>query len=471
MQNVLIEYGRLEEARNLFLCKRNEKCLVAKLANNFSGEKVAYAKKTLTFFLISSIFFQNQSFALDQASKRKTSSSYVTVALVPFAEKPSADLTLLIGRMEKELQKTHQVQVLDRKSTNEILTNYLFHVSEISKHSSQEQLITEARQKLLDNDLDAARKLLNESERRIQDEMKKGKSNDGLSQIYLLRAKIYKIRKEKDSAEQEYEKLLSLNPDFQLDPSLYTRWERDVLKTAKDAVLSRKSGIIKVVSDPEASEVFLNGFYRGISPLQIDHLPAGKHVIEVKTVNHDPFLQQVVVKEEEAITIKPFLVRNALASDHHEEIVRPSNYKTEAALSTLISNLGYHLGVSKVVLVTNKNEAGLSTVFYRLGDTSLGSVQTLHSVPLDPKKYDVSLASLVSKMKEEAKTDILKNPAQYANQTVGSLDLQQKRRKPVYKRPLFWVLVGTGAATAGVLGVILGGSASAAGSSGILVGL
>lgn len=471
MQNSLNKYSRKKAEPKVFLCKQNEKCLVVALTKNFSGEIVECAKRYLTFFLIFSVLFQNQSFASDLPSKRKTSSPYITVALVPFAEKSSPDLELLVGKMEKELQKTHQVQVLDRKRTSEILTNYLFHVSEISKHSSQQKLITEARQKLLDNDLESTRKLLDEAEKKIQDETKKGKSNDGLSQIYLLRAKIYKVQKQKAPAEQEYEKLVSLNPDFELDPTLYTRWERDALKTAKETILSRKNGAIKVVANPEASEVFLNGFYRGISPLQIDHLPAGKHIIEVKTVNHEPFLQQVSVKEEETTVVKPILSRNATASDHHDQTVRPSDYKTEAALSALISNLGYHLGVSKVVLVSNKNEAGLNTVFYRLGDTSLGSVQTLHSVPLDPKKYDVSLTSLVGKMKEEAQTDILKNPSQYANQTVGSLDLQQKRRKPVYKRPLFWVLVGSGAAAGGVLAVILGGGASAAGTSGILVGL
>lgn len=470
MQNSLNKYPRKKAEPKLSLCKQNEKCLVVALTKNFSGERVVCAKNYLTFLLIFSVLFQNQSFAQSQSSK-KSSSPYATVALVPFTEKSSPDLEALLVKMEKELQRTRQVQVLDRKRTNDILTNYLFHISEISKTSSQHKLITEARQKLLDNDLDKTGKLLDEAEKAIQDEMKKGKGNNGLSQIYLLRAKIHKVRKQKNLAEKEYEKLVSLNPDFELDPTLYTRWERDALKTAKETMATRKTGSIKVISNPEAAEVFLNGFYRGITPVQIEKLPAGKHIIEVKTVNHDPLLQQVAVSEGEITTVKTVLNRNALASDHRYHMVRPSDYKTEAALSSLISNLGYHLGVSKVVLVANKNESGLDTVFYRLGDTSLGAVQKLHSVPLDPRKYDTSLASLVGKMKDEAQTDILKNPSQYANQTVGSLDLQQRRRKPIYKRPLFWVLVGSGAATAGILGVILGGGSSAAATSGILVGL
>ena len=75
---------------------------------------------------------------------------------------------------------------------------------------------------------------------------------------------------------------------------------------------------------------------------------------------------------------------------------------------------------------------------------------------------------LVSELGKEISTDVLTDPSQYADQSVGSLDLMHKRKKPFYKKPLFWILVGVAAGTGGALGAVLGAGGAATG--GIFMG-
>lgn len=105
---------------------------------------------------------------------------------------------------------------------------------------------------------------------------------------------------------------------------------------------------------------------------------------------------------------------------------------------------------------------------YRMGDTGLGAVYKAKELSLSQKKPAQTITLAANEMNGEARRDVLKNPAEITTQNVGSVKLHEKKR-PFYKRPLFWVLVGAGTATGGALGAVLGGGGAALG--GVIIGL
>jgi hypothetical protein len=359
---------------------------------------------------------------------------------------------------------------MERNDTDEILRYYLTYVNGATDDTSVQTALTNARQSLLSGNYGQTESLLSGVERRIRANVAAGGSNEGLYQIHLLRAKIHHANGRKESVSREYDQLVALHPSLELDANLYSGWERSALRDAKDRLSSENRASIRVTASPPGSEVFMNGVHQGIAPMTLEGLPAGRHVVEVKTVHHAPFLQQVELRAGENTSVNARLTRTGLAGGEDgpgEVTIRPSLYRTDLEISKLISTLGYHLGVDRILLIADKRSGGIDSFLYRIGDTGLGSVQRQHQVSISSETSGPGIAGVVQSMNDEVRTDILKNPPKYAKQSVGSVKLHEVRRKPFYKKPLFWILAGAAAGTGGALAAVLGPGAAA---GGILIG-
>lgn len=411
-------------------------------------------------------FLPGTGFSAEQAKVQEGKrSGPVVVALVPISESPSQELRDLAEELESRLGRTKGVRVLDRSRTNEMLDYYRSHVASMAKTTSQNPALTTARELIRDARYSEAEKYLDQVE--VSTDVRP--MGDDLAQVYILRAKIFHGRNRENEVREQFEKLVRINPDFEFDARLYGKWALNGLKRAKEKILSAGTGSLTVTSLPEACDVFINGFRRGLTPLSLGNMPVGNHVVEVRTVNHKPSVQEIQIKPAENIVLKETLERQRTASKASQFVaLSPRQYGTDEELSRLISSLGYHLGADKVILLTEGEDSKLS---YRLGDTHLGAIQTLHEINFRGESRNEQIAAVTQAINSEARTDILKNPRRYADQTVGSVALHEKRKSPFYKKPLFWVLVGAGAGTGGVLSAVLGGAAAVIGPGGILIGL
>lgn len=388
----------------------------------------------------------------------------VTVALVPISPSPSEGLRRLVEGLAARLEKTKGIRVQKRAQTNELLGYYRSHVVSTAKTTGQDGGLAASKERIREVRYDEAARLLDSVERSLH-----GSAGNDLAQVYILKAKIFHSRNRDKDVQAQFEKLVRINPAFELDSSLYGKWALKGLKQAKASVSFAGVGSIAITSSPTASEVFVNGFHRGITPLTINDLPHGRHVVEIRTVHHKPVSREIQVKTGETIPIKETLEREQVASKTHKFVsLDPRDYRNEEEFSRMITTLGYHLGVDKVILVSDD---GNTKFAYRFGDTHLGAVQNLHELAGQGSVQDPLVASIAKAINSEARTDILKNPGRFADQTVGNVALLEKRKKPFYKRPLFWILVGASAGTGGALAAILGGGAAAAGAGGILIGL
>lgn len=433
----------------------------------------SFGKGSLTAVLIGQMLlapFTGAAYDLSHSTLKKSPSSPFTVALVPFAEARTKSLDGLMDRIRGELKKTKGVRVMDEADTEEILRYYLNYVNTTADDTSFQKSLTEARQALLSGSYSQAENLLAAAERKIGSNVAAGGSNEGLYQVHLLRAKIHHANGSKEGVAREYDHLVHLHPSLELDANLYSTWERKALSEAKERLTEDSMASVRVVAKPQGSEVFLNGVHQGIAPLTIKKLPAGPHIIQVKTVHHAAFLQKLNLKAGEAATVTATLRRTGVAGgegDLDRVTIRPSLYGTDLEISRLISTLGYHLGVDRIVLVSDKRSQGVDSFLYRVGDTGLGSVQKQHQFALSSSDPKAGVSGVVTAMQEEIRTDILKNPPKYADQSVGSVKLHEVRKKPFYKKPLFWILVGAAAGTGGALGAVLAPGAAA---GGILIG-
>jgi tetratricopeptide (TPR) repeat protein len=79
---------------------------------------------------------------------------------------------------------------------------------------------------------------------------------------------------------------------------------RHPAREASFALTATQSGGISIVSVPAASEVFVDGQYRGSTPLTIEHLACGAHLLRVEHNNYDPWSGSVLVNDREVTVVE-----------------------------------------------------------------------------------------------------------------------------------------------------------------------
>jgi len=70
------------------------------------------------------------------------------------------------------------------------------------------------------------------------------------------------------------------------------------------------SGTLTIASTPAGSSVFLDSVMIGNSPVDLNNLPFGSHLIELKTPGYQPYSIQVNITDGTQVTLSPYLQKN-----------------------------------------------------------------------------------------------------------------------------------------------------------------
>lgn len=397
----------------------------------------------------------------------------LTVAIVPYADAASPQIDDLIAKIEKNLGMQKGIRVLEQGTTNDILNYYLTYIDNNSRDSNSARLLREAREAYLQTKYDEASKDLSEAESHIKDRTSKGESNALLPELLILKAKLAYVGGSKGDVNGIYDEIVQLNPELTFPEGLYSNWERKALAQAKQKLAPVSTASIEITSDPINSEVYVNGIRKGVTyydkPLSVSNYPPGEHCVEIKTIHYEPYTNCFSLSQGETKVIKANLKRISHPAAGSAAVVSPQRFGSASELSELISELGYYMGVDKIILVHKGDDASPNALTYQIGDASLGAVNKPSSLEFDADKGG-ALGLVTKEMRGEMKKDVLANPGdELISQSVGSIQLQEQRRKPLYKRPLFWILTGAGAAGGGIAAVLLGIGAAAATTGGLLI--
>lgn len=401
--------------------------------------------------------------------------SHISVAIIPYVNEPSSDTARIIKSVEKNLQEQKGIRVLDRKAADEILSYYLNHVDKNSRDEEIKSIFREAREEYQKASYEKSFDLLKAAESRIREGIGKGGTNALLEDVLILKAKLEYVLGRKGNVNSIYEEIIRLDPALEFPKGLYSKWEHDALKQAKAKIEPTRTGYVEIYSDPKNSEVYLNGLHVGVTyydkPFILDKVPTSQHCIDIKTIHYENYTECFVLKENERRTIKAVLKRISVPNGVKTSVVSPARFGTAYELSGLVSSLGYYMGVDKIILIHGFNPEKPDAVVYQIGDVSLGAVSNKSEIVLK-NKNGTDLALMTKEMRSEIKKDVLSNPGdELISQSVGSIQLHEQRRKPIYKRPIFWILTGAGAAAGGITAVILGAGAAAAITGGVIIGL
>lgn len=418
--------------------------------------------------------FPLQLLAQQDETHRKMNANRVVVAVVPFAENVSEELEKKIKSVVDDLISQKGIDVIERKVSQDILGYYLDYVDTNTRDSEFGNLMKGARQAFIDVDYGKAKELADKALNIVEDAERQESSNSGIIDVLTLEAKIAYVQGNSKGVEDSYRRIVQYDPDLKYEADLHSRWEISALKKAKDLIAGVSRASIEISSNPINSDVFLDGVRKGVTlydrPLIIPNILPGKHCIEVKTIHYKPNIRYVELHGGDSSKITAELVRVDYKGNSANSTVPPSRFNTPQELAGLMSNLGYYLKADKIILVGEKGEGTKGYLDYQVGDTKLGAIYESQRITYTGGEGSISLVT--EEMKGMIKKDVLSGRGdQLVSRSVGSMDLHEKRRKPIYKRPLFWILIGLGAAGGGIGAVLLGGGAAASTTGGVIIAL
>lgn len=274
-----------------------------------------------------------------------------------------------------------------------------------------------------------------------------------LTDAYLVLGNIYVGDKNNRAALAAFSEALRLNSDLSLDPLQYPPQTIEVFNEAKNAQpeKSSTSNKLDIQASPENSRIFVNGKLQGENQVSIENLSEGEHFILVENDGYRSWGQKINLPQKNELKIS---LKEKKEQPLTNKGLTVASLRDVDELVRLSLPIGDKLGVDKVVLVSleeigynHRITARMIDIEYRASHKSQ-SVEVL-DLPKDTRSAAIHIANDLNKLSD---VDLAANPKKYAESDV--IVIGKKRKRPLYKNPVIWALLGlviAGGATSAVL--------------------
>lgn len=262
-----------------------------------------------------------------------------------------------------------------------------------------------------------------------------------------------------------FTKALKIDPSYVIDERAFAPSVVSAFSDAKKEVLGGKPGSIFADTDPKAAEVFINGIFKGVTPVTVSDLPEGNYSVGIRTNKYKAIEKEVAVRSGEVSKVKEKLSwmggAGEVSSENHGVVRSKDEAVSQIAEGVRIADL---LRVPKVVLIdADESGDGSGEILARMVDRKYkaGHNPVVIRYSADKKGLLNDLTQATQTLMGQFNAELAKNPQKYLDPDgTGDPVLLGKRKKPIYAAPAFWAILG------GVLAASAGGAAAAVMMSG-----
>lgn len=158
-----------------------------------------------------------------------------------------------------------------------------FFPPEILADSSLAGALQQAADLQLNFEYDKAIDLLKESLERFENSDPGLSDLQKLADVHLYLAYLYKNGGNQTAMKKELEEAARFNPSLVPDEMIFPPSLAVLLEEAKDRIWQEANfGEMMIDSQPTEADLFINGAYKGKTPLRLDRYPAGSHHLVIR---------------------------------------------------------------------------------------------------------------------------------------------------------------------------------------------
>ncbi len=97
----------------------------------------------------------------------------------------------------------------------------------------------------------------------------------------MLLAAVRILRGEQKAGAERIAEAVAILPSVEPDPRIFNPSMRQVFQKVADSVQSKGKGKASVTSSPSYAEIFIDGVFRGVTPMEVDGLTDGEHYLRL----------------------------------------------------------------------------------------------------------------------------------------------------------------------------------------------
>ncbi len=174
----------------------------------------------------------------------------------------------------------------------------------------------------------------------------------------LIRARVMKAASqvangENTAAQLEIRAVLAVEPRAQFSPNFFPPDQMAFIEKERKAVLAAPRASLRVSTEPVPAQVYVNGQFRGVSPVELTDVPVADHYVTVVAPGY-AVAQRRAREGAVALTLTPVAAQKSLQLLTERVARDPDGKERDAALR----ELGTLAGVSQVLAVLVRGGTG-----------------------------------------------------------------------------------------------------------------
>jgi hypothetical protein len=284
--------------------------------------------------------------------------------------------------------------------------------------------------------------------------------NHLLALTYLGAALILKGEPEKGQG--TFRRLLTFDRRVQLDKNVFPPSLLETFKSVSNDIGTGPSAPLAISSIPSFGKVFVDGTFRGVTPLTLDRLPTGEHLVVVRTGGFFPFGKKVKVEEPEGANLNWKLTPVQDQESVLEQLAQAvRELEDDEPLPENVRNMLVQRGIKTVVLGRIDGKGAELKTLWVFFDLASGKPVRAHEAELNEnaagfqQDADAIFSYLITGRQDVLTAAKQRSPGDSAPLRLRDEELFEEQQVPLYKKWWFWTAIGAGAAVATVLLVLL----------------
>jgi tetratricopeptide (TPR) repeat protein len=283
-----------------------------------------------------------------------------------------------------------------------------------------------------------------------------------------------------NASSEAFLRAYSINPNMKLDTNLYPPDVVDVFDAVSQDASQVGTGSISVKSSPKGASVYLDGMPMGVTPVTIDNIIVGKHMVKLSKPGYQYFGSVLNVQAGKVKTLDAKLAEITGVSRVIAETEKIPGLLAKGMDSTLppMATISKDLGVEQLlVIILSPGEGQVVSLSYyvydRLKNAYLaqrqGDSPSVNDQVLLPKAGDLAKSTLAAALAKETGeggtvTKIVTPPV------IGpgtEPEKEKKKKKGIVHKWWFWAaLIGGAAVVGGAAGLGYAGATGQLGGGG-----
>lgn len=274
-----------------------------------------------------------------------------------------------------------------------------------------------------------------------------------LFDAYMLDAVAHCRMDQRRRCIQEFERILTFREGAEYDSTRYPADFASVFEDTRSRVAAGTRSSLRITTNPEGAEVFVDGTSYGASPALADNLLAGEHYVTVKAVGYEKLVARAAVRSRETASVSLLLQPIARALLLERDLARIPGELGQERAGPVISGLSGYLFVAQIVLglVSETPDGQLDVGLYLYDLRTRFLLSEKHAtIPGDAQALDRGRELAESLYHGVDLTGTVEAPEvdQNAPRVVDPA-------RPLWKRWWFWTAVGVVAASGVTAAVLL----------------